>query len=407
VTKVARPGRAARPLPTAAGPDAIRRHNLALLLGHVHHDGALTRAELTQRLAVSRSTVGALVAELTDLGLVEELVPVGGDRVGRPSHVVGPHSAGPFVVGVDVDITHLTIAAVGIGGVVLERRTVPTGPLPPSPGEVVDLVTTAVDDLAAGSGRTVLGIGVSVPGTVDKHTRAVGVAPNLGWRDARLGDLFRDRVGSLPVTVGNDADLACLAELSRGHARGCQDVVFLIGRIGVGAGIVVNGVPLRGRDGRAGEVGHTVMDPTGPECHCGKRGCLETFIGDAALLGLAGRDVPPTAENVAAVFADARAGDARAGAAVLRVAGLLGQALGTLANILDPQQVVLGGSLSAVLELARPEIERQLHRHALDPTRLTMLTASALGGDASLLGAAELAFTDLLDDPVSLRVAVP
>jgi predicted NBD/HSP70 family sugar kinase len=245
-----------------------------------------------------------------------------------------------------------------------------------------------------------------VPGTVDKQTCTVGVAPNLGWRDARLGDLFSDRVGSLPVAVGNDADLACLAELSRGHARGCQDVVFLIGRIGVGAGIVVNGAPLRGRDGRAGEVGHTVMDPTGPECHCGKRGCLETFIGDAALLALAGRDVQPTEENMAAVFADARAGDARAGAAVLTVAGLLGQALGTLVNILDPQQVILGGSLSAVLDLARPEMERQLHRHAFDPTRLLMLTASALGGDASLLGAAELAFTDLLDDPVSLRVAV-
>src|ERR1700749_3715298 len=101
------------PSPKAATrPDAIRRHNLSVMLGHVHHDGALTRAQLTQRLGVSRSTVGALVADLTRLGLVEERVPTGGDRVGRPSYVVGPHPSGPFVVAVDVDVTQVTSAAV-------------------------------------------------------------------------------------------------------------------------------------------------------------------------------------------------------------------------------------------------------------------------------------------------------
>ena len=112
--------------------------------------------------------------------------------------------------------------------------------------------------------------------------------------------------------LGNDADLSVLAELGRGSARGCADVVYLIGRIGVGAGIVANGLPLTGRDGRAGEVGHNVVQTDGPLCHCGKRGCLETIIGDVALLALAGRRVDPTEENVAAVFADARAGDEQA-----------------------------------------------------------------------------------------------
>jgi len=89
----------------AARPDAIRRHNLALILGHVHRDGALTRAELTQRLGVSRSTVGALVADLIELKLVEESVPSGGEGVGRPSHVVGPHPHGPYVLAIDVNVT--------------------------------------------------------------------------------------------------------------------------------------------------------------------------------------------------------------------------------------------------------------------------------------------------------------
>ena len=385
---------------SAARPDAIRRHNLALILGHVHRDGSLTRAELTQRLGVSRSTVGALVADLSRLGLVEESVPTGGDRVGRPSYVVGPHSSGPFVVAVDLDITHITTAAIGIGGAVIARRTVPTGPDPTTPEDVADLIARAVTDLSEAAGRAVLGVGISVPGTVGKRTREIGMAPNLGWRDVPLGHLLTERMAAdVSVSMGNDADLSVLAELSRGSARGCTDVVYLMGRIGVGAGVVVNGAPVLGRDGRAGEIGHNVVVTGGPECHCGKRGCLETIIGDMALLSLAGRELPPTEEHVAALFDDARDGDALALLAVRTVAEWLGQALGNLVNTLNPQRVVLGGSLSGVLDLARAEIERALEQYAFDPGHPVQLTAPYFGSDSALYGAAELAFVDLMEDP--------
>ena len=402
----------------AARPDAIRRHNLSLILGHVHRDGALTRAELTQRLGVSRSTIGTLVSDLTALGLVEESVPSGGDRVGRPSHVVGPHSSGPFAVAADVDVRHISCSGIGINGEVLSRRTVATGPGPLTPEDVADLLADCTLELARETGRPVIGVGVSVPGTVEQRT-TVGIAPNLGWRDAPLGDLLRDRLQSrlaadrtgvsadapdpCPVSVGNDADLSLLAELNRGRATGCQDVVYLIGRVGVGAGVVANGAPVRGRDGRAGEIGHNVVDTNGPECHCGKHGCLETIIGDAALLALAGREGPPTVENVATVFDAARAGEDRALAAVRSAAGWLGQALGTLVNLLNPQRVILGGSLAGVLELARPEVEHALKQYAFDPGHPVELVTPRFGSDAALLGAAELAFAALLEDPYAAR----
>ena len=392
---------------SAARPDAIRRHNLALILGHVHRDGFLTRAELTQRLGVSRSTIRALVADLVDLGLVTESVPTGGATVGRPSHVVGPREDGPYVVAVDVDVTHVTSAAVAIGGLVLSRFTVPTGPDPVSPEHVADLITSSVDELRRLLGRPASGVGVSVPGTVDKHTRTVGVAPNLGWQEARLGDLLEARLGAgVPIAVGNDADVSLLAELSRGSARGCRDAVYLIGRIGVGAGLLVNGHPVTGRDGRAGEVGHNVVSDDGPPCHCGKHGCLETMIGDEALLRLAGRgDLEPTEENVAAVLDAARAGDETALAAVRGIAGSLGQALGNLVNTLNPQRVILGGSLSGILELARVDVEKALEHYAFDPGHPVELVLPQLGADSALAGAAELAFADLLDDPFVGQVA--
>lgn len=392
----------------AARPDAMRRHNLSLILAQIHRDGALTRAELTARSGLSRSTIGALVSDLVDLGLVEESVPSGGTRAGRPSHVVGPRPKGPWVVAVDVDVTHVTTAAVGLGGLLLARHVIGVDPAKPiSPEQVARQILDSVPALCelAGLDTTPLCIGVSVPGTVDRRNGTVGFAPNLGWRDARFGKMVTGLASPhLPVVVGNDADLAVLAEHSRGGARGCDDVVFLMGRTGVGAGIIVNGAPLRGHDGHAGEIGHNTVDSSGPQCHCGKRGCLETYVGDSALFSLAGRvrdgDNDPTV-----VFDAARDGDQQALAAVRSVAASLGRAIAGLVNTLNPERVLLGGSFAEVLDLARGDVQAALDSYVLDaPGETVLLCKPGLGADSALIGAAEVAFARLLADPVGGRV---
>ena len=392
----------------AARPDAIRRHNLALVLDHVHRDGALTRAQLTQRLEVSRSTMGALVADLIELGLVEEVVPTGGSGVGRPSHVVAPHAGGPYVVAVDLDVTQIVTAAVGLGGAVLAREVVPAGPNVENPVAVADRIAELVQRVvrqvgdAAGRSGDPLAIGVSIPGIIDRTSRSVVVAPNLEWRDVEFVELLAARSPAwVDVVIGNDADFAVLAEHRRGGSRQVDDVVFLLGRVGVGAGIIAGGRPLHGRDGHAGEIGHNVVDVNGPACHCGKQGCVETYVGEGALLRIAGRPQPPTDEATAAVFADARFGDARALAAVREVAESLGRAIASLVNTLNPDQIVLGGYLSELLDLARPEIEAALVRYTMAaPGRRVRLVQPAFGGDAALFGAAEVAFAALLADPL-------
>jgi predicted NBD/HSP70 family sugar kinase len=244
---------------------------------------------------------------------------------------------------------------------------------------------------------------VSVPGTIDRMTQRVAVAPNLEWRDAALSELLSARLpdcGSL--IVGNDADLAVLAEHRRGRFRQVDDVVFLLGRVGVGAGIIAGGRPLHGRDGHAGEIGHNVVDVAGPPCHCGKRGCLETYIGEGALLRIAGRPQPPSEEATAAVFADARRDDADALRAVREVAESLGRAIASLVNTINPELILLGGFLSELLDLARPEIEAALLRFALSsPGRTVRLEQPSFGSDSALLGAAEVAFAELLADPLA------
>jgi len=392
------------PASPAARPDAIRRHNLALVLDHVHRDGALTRAELTQRLAVSRSTMGALVADLIELGLVEEVVPTGGSGVGRPSHVVAPHASGPFVVAVDVDVTQIVTAAVGLGGAVLAREVLRVGREIADPVVIADRVADLVRRVGDASGRHghPIAIGVSVPGIIDRSSRRVVVAPNLEWHDVEFVKLLSARAPDcVDVLIGNDADFAVLAEHRRGGSRQVDDVVFLLGRVGVGAGIIAGSRPLQGRDGHAGEIGHNVVDVNGPRCHCGKSGCVETYVGEGALLRIAGRPQPPTDEATAAVFADARAADPVALAAVREVAESLGRAIASLVNTLNPEQIVLGGYLSELLDLARPEIEAALVRYTMAaPGRRVRLVQPDFGGDAALFGAAEIAFGDLLADPL-------
>ena len=389
----------------AARPDAIRRHNVSLLLNEIHCDGALTRAELTQRLGLSRSTIGALVADLTVLGVVEEVVPVGGERAGRPSLVVRPRRDGPFAVAVDVDVSAVTAAAVAVGGEILATEVLQNESGPPTVHEVAEFVVQALPRLrrGVGPGAWPVGIGVSVPGTVNRRTGVVGFAPNLMWRHVAFGDVLAGLApDGLPVEIGNDADLAVLSEHLRGAGRDCDDLIYVIGRIGVGAGIIVGGSPLYGHDGHAGEIGHIVMDTSGPQCHCGQRGCVETYVSEGALMALAGRTQPVTDAAVAELFSDARAGEPAATRAVRGVAEHLGRTIATLVNTLNPQRVVLGGSFTDILDVARADVEDALERFALDaPAGTVELVGPALAGNSALLGAAEIGFAGLLGDPLS------
>lgn len=392
----------------AARPDEIRRRNLGLVLDQIHRDGALSRAQLTQRLGLNRSTIGGLVADLSALNLVEEHVPSGNERAGRPSHVVGPRSIGPYAIAVDVDADRVLTAAVALGGEVLARREL-RFPLGGSrPPEVIRSVAVAVTALReeVGGDSWPVGIGVSIPGTIRRRDHHVEFAPNLQWEDvpfaAELAGRFTD---PLAVDVGNDADLGALAEHRRGAGRGYDDLVYLNGKIGVGGGIIASGAPLLGHDGLAGEVGHMTLEADGPRCRCGSRGCVEAFIGEAALLRAAGLSTSPTRVGVDEVLDAARAGEGHALDAVREVGARLGQAVASLVNLLNPQLVILGGSLSGILEIARDVIEDEIAVRAMAASRRgVQLSSAGLGDDSSMFGAAELAFRPVLRDPLSVRV---
>ena len=391
-----------------ARSEDVRRGNLSTLLRYVHVHGPTARSRLTAALGLNRSTIGDLTGELASAGLVREeagRADQGDGRTasgGRPSHVVSPESEHVQVLAADVGVTHLTVARVGLGGVVLSRRdrSWPRGTRRPRA-----VATTIIKEGAALLGEIpddamVVGAGVAVPGMVRRLDGQVRQAPNLEWRDVPLAAELADGL-RLPVAVGNDADLGIRAEHVRGAAAGVEDAVYLSGHSGIGAGIIAGGRPLGGRSGYAGEVGHAVVNPGGLPCHCGSHGCWETECGEERLFELAGRPPGGGLAGVREVVAAAGEGDAAAAAAVQHVAVWLGRGTANVINTLNPEVVILGGALEEILEAAGYTVRTEVERTGLAAlVQGVRIVVPRLGTDATLVGAAELAFEPLLTDPL-------
>ena len=392
------------PRGAGVGQEAPRNANLSALLTLVHVQGPTTRATLTSALGLNRSTIGALTRQLEDLGLVLEVPPsddllATGRRTGRPSLVVTPRGD-VTVLAVALDVDRITVALVGLGGVILDRRTRHHQRGEHDGARVVETVGQMCTELLTPSRRSrVTGVGVSVPGAVRESDGLVRFAPNLGWTDEPFTDCLAAEL-SLPVMTANDADLGARAEHMRGAAVGADDVAYVSGSVGIGGGFFVRGVPLRGASGFAGEIGHVIVDSNGENCRCGSVGCLETKVGENQLLAAAGRLPGGGPPAVAEVIDAADGGDSRARDAVDHAAHWLGVGLRPVFALFNPQVVVLGGLLSQVWN-ARQNIVLL----GLDPASLISaqdvldIRASALGDDASLIGAAELAFAPLLAQP--------
>ncbi len=380
-----------------------------MLLRYVHVHGPTPRSRLTAVLGLNRSTIGDLTAELVAAGLLRERAgtvdPVDSGQAssgGRPSYVVMPESERVQVLAVDIGVTHLTVARIGLGGVILSRRDRTYRQGARGHRTVVSTIVKAAGGLLAETDNraVVIGVGVAAPGMVRQADGQVRAAPNLGWRDAPVGAALSEALG-LPVTVGNDADLGILAEHVRGAAAGIEDAIYLCGHAGIGAGVVTSGRPLVGYNGYAGEVGHVVVNPDGQPCHCGSRGCWETETGEERLFELAARPPAGGITGVREIVAAASAGDLVAANPLTQVATTLGTRVASVVNVFNPEVIVMGGALGDIFAATESTVRDAVRAATLGPPLEQLrLLQPAFGFDSSLIGAAELAFSPLLADPL-------
>lgn len=389
--------------------DGLRRANLSAMLSRVHLSGPTSRAALTAELGLNRSTIGALSAQLESLDLVRSSAPAASDRTGRPSYVLTARED-VGVLAVSLDSEWLTVAMVGLGGRIIDRRDRRHERGGHAVGAVVESVALVCEELLAGvdDNTRCLGVGVSLPGIIRAEDGQVRFAPNLGWVDEPFTELLATRLDR-PVRIGNNADLGVLAEHLRGAAIGVADVVYLSGGVGIGGGILVAGQALRGSGGYGGEVGHLSLDPVeGEQCRCGSRGCWETKIGENQLLRAVGRLPGGGPEAVAEVMAGAAAGDPLTRRAVADLAFWVGIGLGGIVNLCNPSVIVVSGVLAGVWQTFPELVTAALAGASLAAPREQMeIRVSGLGNDSPLVGAAELAFEPLLTDPADHAVHRP
>jgi predicted NBD/HSP70 family sugar kinase len=382
-----------------AGQQTVRRHNLGLVLEQIATGQGRSRAQIAHATGLTRSTVSAQVDELIAADLVSEREPDRGLR-GRPASPLVLNPNGPAGLGIEVNVDYTSACVVDLTGAVRARRTEITDNRTGTPRAGLRRALRLAEAVLAEVDLTIAGAMLALPGLVD----GAGVlrrAPNLPrWENVDCSRVLGDAL-AIPVGVDNEANLAALAELWFGGAP--QDFVLVSGEIGVGAGIVLGGRLFRGTRGLAGELGHVVVDPAGPVCGCGARGCLEQVAGQEALIRnakLAGAISTSTAEPdgaVAQLEALAAAGDARVRRMLAEAGTALGVALSGAVNVLDVPTVVLGGIYARLgpwlTESLSDELDARVISRRWEPLDVRV---SILRADAAVRGAAGSVTTSLL-----------
>ncbi|MFI9645686.1 ROK family protein [Streptomyces sp. NPDC052040] len=401
--------------PRTAGEGTTRtrldrgRGALGPALELVHTGRAPTRAVLTAELGVTRATAGAVAAELEALGLIRVDARPGAaaGAQGRPSHRLEVAEDGPVALAAQVHADGFRAALVGLGG-----RIVATAPgcetVDADPAKVLGSVVEAGAGLLRETGRRCVGAGLAVPSAVAEPEGLALNPLHLAWpAGAPVREIFAEQVRAAGITgpafAANDINLAALAEHRHGAGRGSRDLLCVAtGHRGVGGALVLDGRLHTGSSGLALEVGHLTVNPEGRPCYCGSRGCLDVEADPLAFLAAAGRDAGPEMSQLQQaneLIREAHSTDPAVRTAVEVLIDRLGLGLAGLVNILNPDRIILGG----------------LHRTLLDadPERLRAVVADrSLWGRSggvpilactldhnSLVGAAELAWQPVLDDP--------
>ena len=398
----------------------LRRSNRSRALWQVFLNGPLTRHEVGTLAGLSPATVSNLVAALLAEGVVLE-VGLEDSNGGRPRGLLQVNPRFGSVIGVDVGETAFLVELFDFGLNVCARHTSVTDMTVLDPEDAVSHIAQGIESVIAQSGvhaRSVLGIGVAVPGLVEHRDDAVVHGQSVGWDAVPLEAMLRARI-SLPVLVDNGAKTLGQAERWFGAARSTDNAVIVLLGIGVGTCIISNGEMYRGATSSAGEWGHTTVCVGGRTCRCGAKGCLEAYVGAGAIAAryeqLKHRRGPASTahpEGRVAAMIDARQHDRVAARVLDETVTYLGAGIANLVNLFNPERVVVGGWLGHALsgELL-PGIREAAGRQALRlPFSRVEIVRAELGRDAVALGGATLPIARLLtsgamtDEPATGRL---
>ncbi len=402
--------------PNTADQALVREINLSLVLRYIHNEAPVSRAQIASTTGLNKSTVSSLVDELIERRLIHE-IGVNTGSTGRPATLleINPQAGG--IIGIELGVDFVAVALTDFAGNIVWREDTNADPSQTQDRMIAQTLQLAGQAIEASHERdlNLLGLGLATPGTVDLKEGVLVFAPNLHWKNVPLRKIYTENTG-LKVFVENDANAAALGEHLFGAARRCTDFIFIFAGVGIGSGLFLNGQLYRGKKGYAGEIGHSpiIAGPIQAPCHCGNRGCWETYANQYSIIQRAQARLEVKRNSIiphlmaeqgasltiAIIKQAADQGDAEALESFAEAGTAMGQGFATLVNIFNPEKIFLGGPLSVAGKYMLPSIKEAVLRHALPETSQQIeISLSSFGPDASLIGASSIVVHDILQSP--------
>ena len=374
---------------------AIRRVNRVRLFHALREHPNSSQTDLQRLTGLDRGTTSLVVAQLLDEGLLTRGEPTYPGRVGRPETALNIAPSAGIFVGARLEPRKVRIISTNLAGEPLCRLDLPGST---DIYQSITLFREGLEAITQSSGsKAVRGIGVGVPGLMDRDGCLV-LAPNLGWRRVPIHSLLQEGLEA-PVYVDNDANAAAMAERLFGACKSCSNFAYLSCHSGLGAGLFLEGRLFRGVHGFSGEIGHVTAVPNGRACGCGKLGCVETYVSEGGILRTLserGRCFSSLADTAEA----AREQDVIVLEVLNEVGQYLGMALSSLVNILNPEMVVLGGTLAHVFEFLEGAMHKTMDVHVMAPLREVLrVILSPLGSEVVPMGGIALAMDGFISAP--------
>ena len=384
----------------------MQQANRAIVLEIVRTDPTLSRAEIARRTGLSPAALTGIVDHLMAEGLVLEVGPTVGGRVGRRARRLAFNPGARTALGIALDVREVRAALVDLGGsvAVVERSEIPDGAGPSAALAVA--AGTALRALAPIGARPVIGVGMAIPGMVGWPGGVSLFSPNAGWRDVPVRAEM-ERLLARAVLVDNEVRALALAEHRYGAALGAGTAVFLDAGYGMGGAVILAGGLYRGVRGAAAEIGHNTVEPGGPRCACGNRGCLEVFASTHGMLARAAdalaEGVPSAlrgaqgALTVSYMLAAAARGDRLSMDITGRAASYLGLAVANAMDNWDPDLAVLSGPMIRASDPFFAAVLAAANRAVLETSKDRIpIVRATLGDEAKIIGAAALAISEYL-----------
>ena len=391
----------------------VKSHNTRAILLSLLQEGPISRVELAEKHSLSNTTITNITSELLDQGIViEERVesPEKRKRVGRPRRMLRLVPSARYAIGVHIGVGLFRVAITNLFAEIIYNE-IATFDLTTPPEEVIEDIVKLIErtiEKSAIERERVIGVGVGASGLVNYEEGINVLAPRLDWENVPIQHLMETQL-DLPVCVDNNVRTMALAEAIFGDGQGVGVLAFVYGRIGVGAGIVVNGQVFRGGGAGAGEIGHTIIIPQGGEtCTCGNSGCLETLLSEPVWIRHAEKIAASHPDSTLAatlklgdgrspielIFSAAADGDELAQQFIEDRSCYLGIALANLVNVLNPELIILGGMFAQGSDLILPIAEARMREAAFAGLgEKVRLKVTSFGWRAGVIGAAALALT--------------